>query len=340
MTPPPRVSVILPAYNVSSFVEQTIACLSAQDWPAIELIAVDDGSTDETATILRSALEAFRQAGPERSAELVRQQNGGLGAARNAGIARASGGLILFVDADDLIAPGALSQLVNALCASPDTCLVFPRCRYIDETGAPMGVESDICASLLTAVDLLAENPVHTDTGVLLRRETLDRAGPFDPGLPSAIGLDVWVRATRGHGACVRQVPQVLVSYRRRSRQITADWRRQKAGWETVRTQARDQGLLSARHLRRARARVMIVWASRAYAAGAGRDLRRLVAGAMLRDPRAVLGSAHGRIRLATAATSFLPQAWQDRLALWYARRTGSVPSPRAMRRGEARQSG
>ena len=321
MSAPPRVSVILPAYDVAPFVGRTVASLAAQDWPGIEIVAVDDGSADDTAAALERALEDFHRSGPERSATLMRQENAGLGAARNAAVARATGELVLFADGDDLLDPGALSALVAALLSPPEPCLVFPRCRYIDEDGAPLGLQSGHRRRRLTAVDLLFENPIHTDTGVLLRRQALQRAGPFDPGLPSAIGLDAWLRVAAGRGACIAQVPRILVSYRRHGRQITADWRRQRAGWEAVGARARARGLLGARRLSRARARAMTVWAAGAYAAGEEDELRRLMRGALLRDPVAVLGTRHGRLKLAAAAASGLPRSWQDRLIRWHLRR-------------------
>lgn len=329
-TPLPLVSVILPAYDVAPFVAQTVASLAAQDWPAMELVAVDDGSTDETVAVLSRALESFRASGETRRSILVAQKNGGLGAARNTGLDHATGDLVLFADGDDLFDPGALSALVAALQAPPAPCLVFPRCRYIDEAGVPIGLESGRRQAPLSAVDLLFENPIHTDTGVLLRRDMLMEAGPFDTALPSAIGLEAWVRTTAGQGACIRQVPEVLVSYRRRSRQITSDWRRQRAGWETVGARACEAGLLDRRMLSRARARAMMVWAAGAYASGESRAFRGLMAGALSRDPAAVLGADHGRLKLAAAVASLLPRPVQGRLVDLHARLIATRHSGRA----------
>ncbi|ETX12859.1 hypothetical protein OCH239_15655 [Roseivivax halodurans JCM 10272] len=322
MSAAPRISVILPAYDVAPYVAQTITSLSEQDWPDLELIAVDDGSTDDTQTVLDHALAQFRRSGPGRRAKLVTQDNGGLGAARNAGLAQATGGLILFADGDDLLDAGAIPALAHALEAEPRCCLVFPRCRYIDEDGAPMGLESGRRDARLSAADLLFENPIHTDTGVLLRREALDRAGPFDPHLPSAVGLDAWMRVASGQGACILQVPYALVSYRRRSRQITGDWRRQRDGWEAVAQRARSTKVIGRVASIRARSRAMLVWAAGAYDRGDRAALRSLVLGALARDPLVVLGSDHGRLKLVAAAASLLPQPVERALSAWYLRRS------------------
>lgn len=322
MSAGPRVSAILPAWDVDRFVGRTVASLAAQDWPDLEVIAVDDGSTDATAAVLDRALAAFRRSGAGRRTVLVAQRNGGLGAARNAGISRATGELILFSDGDDLLDPDAVPRLVHALGAAPGRCLVFPRCRYVDEQGAPLGLESGSRAAPLGAADLLFENPIHTDTGVLVRREALDRAGPFDPRLPSAIGLDAWIRVAAGRGACISQVPRVLVSYRRRSDQITADWRRQRDGWEAVAARARARGVIGRGAVIRARSRAMTVWAAGAYARGEAGAFRRLVLGALVRDPLAVLGTDHGRLKLAAAAAGLLPRPVERSLAEWQAGRS------------------
>jgi glycosyltransferase involved in cell wall biosynthesis len=131
MSPPdpaPRVSVIMPLYNVVPFLAETLASLRAQAWPALELIAVDDGSTDGTP-------ELFAQLQPE--AILVRQANRGPSAARNAALALATGDYIAFLDADDLWPPGKLARQVARLEAdlSLDASLGFIRLF----TDAPAG---------------------------------------------------------------------------------------------------------------------------------------------------------------------------------------------------------
>jgi hypothetical protein len=333
---------VLPARDVAPFVGPAVAALSAQDWSDIELLAVDDGSRDGTGAALEAAAADFRRSGPGRRAEVIALPGRGLGAARNAALDRATGAWILFADGDDLLDPGAVAALVAALRADPGACIAFPRCRYVDARGAPMGLESALRPEPLGPADLLAENPVHTDTGLLIRRHALDRAGRFDEALPSAVGLEFWVRAAGAWAAgggrpdCLVQIPPVLVSYRRRDGQITADWRRQRAGWEAVAARAAASGLLGRTALRRARARAMLVWAAGAWAAGEGAALRGLVAGALRRDPAAVLGSGHGRLKLAAALASPLPPRWQAALAALRTR--WATPRADAGNRAESRR--
>ncbi|EKE43382.1 hypothetical protein OCGS_2514 [Oceaniovalibus guishaninsula JLT2003] len=301
----PAVSVVLPAFNVAPLVGATVASLAAQDWPAIELIAVDDGSADGTADVLAAALDAFR--GPGRGARLIRQANGGLGAARNVGLRHATADRVLFLDGDDLLDPGALSTLMRALDAAPQADIVFPRCRHIDEGGVPLGIVSPAPPRPIGAAALITDNPIHTDSGLLIRRAAIDRASGFDTALPSCIGIDFLIRATAGRGACILPVDAVLVGYRRRDGQITADWRRQRAGWTVAARRARDAGVLDARDWRFALARNRIVWATTAYRTGYHADARALMRAALRASPAAVLGDPHGRIRLAATLTTLLP---------------------------------
>ncbi|KAF0675884.1 glycosyltransferase family 2 protein [Profundibacterium mesophilum] len=311
------VSVILPAHDVAAYAGAAVRAVGAQDWPDFELIAVDDGSRDATAAAIETAMAPIRAAG--HRAVLLRQDNGGLGAARNAALAAARGDLLLFADADDLLDPDAMRHLAQALKAHPAARMTFPRCRHVGPGGAELGVLSPRPEGPVGAGALLADNPIHTDTGVMLRRAALPDPPRFDTGLPSAIGLDFWLRASAGGGACILPLSRVLVSYRRRPGQITSDWRRQKAGWERVAGRA----ALPARELRAARARAGVVWATSAYQAGDHGAARRLMAGALRADPAAALGNGAGRIRLAAVIASLLPGPLHGALAR-LANRTGS----------------
>jgi CDP-glycerol glycerophosphotransferase len=105
----PRVSVVVPIYRVEAYLGECLASLRAQTFGDLEVIMVDDGSPDGSAAI------AARVAGEDARFRLVRQDNAGLGAARNAGVAHAGGELLMFVDSDDRLPPDALARLVASL---------------------------------------------------------------------------------------------------------------------------------------------------------------------------------------------------------------------------------
>src|SRR3954447_16249370 len=105
----PRVSVVVPIYNVEDYLAECLESLAAQTFEDLEVIMVDDGSTDGSAAIA----ESFAARDPRF--KLVRRVNGGLSAARNTGIEAATGEFLAFVDSDDLVAPDAYEKLVGTL---------------------------------------------------------------------------------------------------------------------------------------------------------------------------------------------------------------------------------
>ncbi len=111
-----RVSVVVPLYNKERTVLRTLTSIATQDCADFEVIIVDDGSTDGGDTVA----EAF----PDSRFRIIRQENAGPGAARNAGVAAASADLIAFLDADDVWSPGYLSAAVAQLSAHPDAASV------------------------------------------------------------------------------------------------------------------------------------------------------------------------------------------------------------------------
>ena len=105
----PRVSVVVPIYRVEAYLAACLASLRDQSFRDLEVVMVDDGSPDGSAAIAAGVAEA------DDRFRLVRQENAGLGAARNAGVAQASGELLMFVDSDDRLPPDALERLVASL---------------------------------------------------------------------------------------------------------------------------------------------------------------------------------------------------------------------------------
>ncbi|MFV5215815.1 glycosyltransferase family 2 protein [Azonexus caeni] len=130
MTPQPRITVVIPTYNYAGPVQQAIQSVVSQLDHRSELIVVDDGSTDETATVLA------RLHFPEGLAvHCARQSNAGPAAARNHGMRLARGEFLLFLDADDQLLPGTLSALQDALDSHPETDMVLGAHLTIDDKG-------------------------------------------------------------------------------------------------------------------------------------------------------------------------------------------------------------
>ena len=108
---PPLISIIIPAYNAAPWIAETIKSALAQTWPQIEILVVDDGSTDATASIVRQfTVDRLR---------VISQPNAGASAARNTGLRAAAGDYIQFLDADDLLAPEKIARQISLLADAP-----------------------------------------------------------------------------------------------------------------------------------------------------------------------------------------------------------------------------
>ena len=105
----PKVSVIIPAFNVSAYLEDAVGTVQRQSYQNLEIVIVNDGSTDDSGAI------ADRIARKDRRIRVIHKQNGGLGAARNTGLAATSGEYVTFVDSDDQLTPRAIEVLVESL---------------------------------------------------------------------------------------------------------------------------------------------------------------------------------------------------------------------------------
>ena len=193
----PLVSVVIPAYNCGRFIEEALESVFAQDYPALEVIVVDDGSTDDTR-------EKVMRYGSRVS--LVVQRNGGAAAARNEGIRRSRGKYVAFLDGDDFWLPGKLRHQVDHLERHPDIALCCTRWHVLHPN--PSG---DYHIASASAADVVHVNPkcsgwiycellldcvVWTST-VLIRRELCERIGGFDEALRRGQDYDYWLRASR-----------------------------------------------------------------------------------------------------------------------------------------------
>ena len=177
----PRVTVLIPTYNRAPLLREAIESALAQDWPALEVLVVDDGSTDGTAAVLDSYGERIRT--------LRQPRNAGVAAARAAGLAAARGELIQFLDSDDLLLPQSVALKVAAFAARPQAGLCLSELRYeVLETGeerrrrrfVPFGAPS--CASRAPEAALIGRF-LMMPSCVMVPRHLALAVGGFDPRL-------------------------------------------------------------------------------------------------------------------------------------------------------------
>lgn len=187
-----RVSIVTPAFDVASFIGDAIASVRAQDHPALELVVVDDGSRDGTAEA------ALRAAAGDPRVRLLRQANAGVAAARNAGIAASGGEALLFLDADDWLAPGAVSRLAAALAAAPGAVAAQGPWAAVPESARPGSIPARLRLRRQPGGDLLdrllVRNLFVNGGHLLVRRDAFDAAGGFRPGLSYGEDWECWIR--------------------------------------------------------------------------------------------------------------------------------------------------
>lgn len=197
-TASPRVSVVLPVYNRRSHVAEAIASVRAQTRPADELVVVDDGSTDDSVAIVE------RAAGP--GTIILRQPNRGIGAARNRGLAAATGERIAFIDSDDLWEPAKLALQGRVLDEDESADLVF---GHVREFLSPERATE--LASTYAAATAPIPGPIATT--LLARRSAIDRIGPFDETLRVGEFVE-WMTRARDLGLGIRMLDATLARRR------------------------------------------------------------------------------------------------------------------------------
>jgi glycosyltransferase involved in cell wall biosynthesis len=189
---PPLVSVTIPVYNGERFLARALESVLGQDYAALDVTVVDDGSTDGSAAI------AARY--PVRC---LRRDNGGVAAARNTGIQVARGDLLAFLDQDDVWLPGKLSLQVAHLIERPQLGFVLARQRIVLEPGT--------ARPAWLSAEMLAQDHVGYFPGTLLaRRRVFAEVGLFHVAAPPAEGAD-WFARARDAGVAMAVLPHVLL---------------------------------------------------------------------------------------------------------------------------------
>lgn len=184
MTDRSRVSVVVTTFNHAHFLAEALSSIMSQTRPADEIIVVDDGSSDDPAAVV----DAFP------SASLIRQDNRGLSAARNAGLRAATGEFILFLDADDRLLPEAVALGLRVLADNGDAVLAYGAHRRIDASGRVIGGVHYLAALDEAKGGLLRLNRIGMHATVLYRTAALRAVRGFDEGLRRCEDYDAYLR--------------------------------------------------------------------------------------------------------------------------------------------------
>lgn len=192
----PLVSVIIPFYNAERYLGEAIESVLAQSYLPSQVILVDDGSIDRGSNIARSLSEA----NPNVQL-LVRPENAGPAAARNAGLAHADGEFITYLDADDRMTPDRLTLQVQYLLDHPSVDVVIGAEQPVIETDAPADVVSRQQLHALETSFLLIS--------MMLRRSALERVSGFDSSYRVAEDID-WLFRAADAGLTIEKIDSVM----------------------------------------------------------------------------------------------------------------------------------
>jgi glycosyltransferase involved in cell wall biosynthesis len=205
----PKITVVIAAYNVARFIRQSVESTLAQSLSNIEVIVVDDGSTDDTQSILQTF--------SDHRLVLLRQENSGVSAARNVGLAVARSPYVFFLDADDILTRDALARMAAMLDQMPERIACFGHHIKISEDGEELSTRSYLRWKMLPAGDtlrnLIAKNFI--SGAICVRTEAARTVGGFNATLALGEDWEFWCRlAALGDFAAMPD--DIILMYRQR----------------------------------------------------------------------------------------------------------------------------
>ena len=200
----PLISVVIPAYNCELYISEAVESILQQQDCHYEIVIIDDGSTDNT----KEVLEPY-----QHNIRYIPQQNKGVAAARNHGIAQARGELIAFLDADDYFLPGKLSAQADLFRQDPSLGIVHSGWQRVDSQGNKLlDVRPWENVTKLDLEDWLRWKPV-LPSAMMFRREWLEYVDGFDPRFPPAEDTELILRMAL-KGCRATWLKQITVCYR------------------------------------------------------------------------------------------------------------------------------
>jgi glycosyltransferase involved in cell wall biosynthesis len=200
-------TLVTPAYNQGNYLGETIESVLAQDYPRIEYIVIDDGSSDSTPQVIE---------GYAGRLQAERQANMGQVRTLNKGWARATGEYLAYLSSDDILYPGALAKLIAVLEADPRIACVYPDADLIDERSRV--IKRNVCRPFDLA-ELVVRQECYIGPGAIFRRSAFEAVGGWKPELRLAPDREFWMRlATQGR---IHFHPEALTGYRMHPKSIS-----------------------------------------------------------------------------------------------------------------------
>lgn len=202
------VSVIIPSYNSARFLKYSISSALTQSYENIEVIVVNDGSNDETDSVVKEFMS-------DKRFFYYKKENEGVSRTRNAGAARSKGDYLCFLDADDVFFANNIQKKVLVLNANKDIGAVHSDVQYLNENGEGLNAFNSGIAGKDKHLDVLLWNECVVpafSSNIMMRKEIYQEAGQFDPQLSTAADQDLLIRICKI--TSLFRIPEVLVGYR------------------------------------------------------------------------------------------------------------------------------
>lgn len=234
----PLVSVVMPLFNAAATVAASLESVFAQTYRNLEILVVDDGSTDAGPAICRGY--------DDPRLCLIQQQNRGLAGARNTGIRQARGSILAFLDSDDLWLPQKIERHVEHLRSAPGVGVSYSRSAFIDAEGRPLGIYQTPPLHAITPELILCRNPISNGSCVVMRREVLDgirfeanlygstESYWFDDSFRQSEDIECWLRIALQTDWRIEGIAAPLTLYRVSSGGLSANVEKQFASWQRV----------------------------------------------------------------------------------------------------------
>lgn len=187
----PKVSIVTPTYNYAKYCAELIESVMAQTYPQVEHVIVDDGSTDNTQEVLAPLLQRWAP-----RLRIIYQQNAGQAVAVNRGLLAATGDILLWINSDDLLAPWAVEEGIEAFRKCPDAAAVYGDWGIVDATG---NLLETMKPGPATIDQLLLANFAIANCSLFIRKSILHDVGVLDPVLRYTLDWDYVVRIALRH---------------------------------------------------------------------------------------------------------------------------------------------
>ena len=288
----PIVSVVIPMFNVSQYIEQCIQSVLQQTFRNFEIICVDDGCTDDTLKKLARFCDP--------RIKLIQQANRGLSGARNTGIFASKGMYVALLDADDFWAKEKLALHINHLSTRENVGVSFCPSLFVNESGKPMGIGQSPKLKNINNKDVLCRNPVGNGSAPVIRRRLLKevafinpengRKCIFDEDLRQSEDIELWLRIALMGNWKFEGIKTPLTFYRVNDGGLSANLHKQYASWcLAMRKNQKNHAVFFKRYLPLARAYQLRYLARRAIRSGDSWQAIKLIHRALLTHPKIVI---------------------------------------------------